>query len=145
MPFLAQDELHFLQIPRGSLDEHERVEIQSHVEQTYRFLTQIPWTEDLRNLANYAYAHHERLNGMGYPRNLKAEEIPVQTRMISIADIFDALTAADRPYKRALPTDKALEIIEHEARTGSIDKELVGVMIDSGVYRRVLEEDWRLF
>ena len=145
MPYLTQDELHFLQIPQGSLDERERVEIQSHVEQTYRFLTQIPWTEDLRNLANYAYGHHERLNGMGYPRRIAGEQIPVQTRMISISDIFDALTAADRPYKRALPTNKALEIIEHEARSGSIDRELVDIMIGSGVYRRVLEEDWREF
>ncbi len=145
LPYLAPDELHFLQIPRGSLDERERVEIESHVEQTYRFLNQIPWTDDLRNLASYAYAHHERLNGLGYPRRLAAEEIPVQTRLMTIADIFDALTAADRPYKRSLPFDQALHIIEHEAREGSIDRELVQIMVESQVYRRVLEEDWREF
>jgi hypothetical protein len=145
MPYLAPDELHFLQIPRGSLDERERVEIESHVEQTYRFLRQIPWTDDLRNLATYAYGHHERLNGLGYPHRLGAEQIPVQTRMMTIADIFDALTAADRPYKRSLPTDQALQIIEHEAKEGAIDKALVEILIESQVYRRVLEEDWREF
>jgi HD-GYP domain-containing protein (c-di-GMP phosphodiesterase class II) len=145
VPYLAPDELHFLQIPRGSLDERERVEIESHVEQTYRFLTQIPWTEDLKNLATYAYGHHEKLNGAGYPRKINADQIPIQTRMMTIADIFDALTASDRPYKRALPTEKALDIIKSEAREGSLDAALVQVLLDSGVYRRVLEEDWRSF
>jgi HD-GYP domain-containing protein (c-di-GMP phosphodiesterase class II) len=145
MPYLAPDELHFLQIPRGSLDERERVEIESHVEQTYRFLTQIPWTEDLQNLAIYAYGHHEKLNGKGYPRRISGDEIPIQTRMMTIADIFDALTASDRPYKRALPTEKALAIVQAEAKEGMLDPDLVQVLIESQVYRRVLEEDWRNF
>ena len=145
VPYLAPDELHFLQIPRGSLDERERVEIESHVEQTYRFLTQIPWTEDLQNLAIIAYGHHEKLNGMGYPRKIGADQIPIQTRMMTIADIFDALTASDRPYKRALPTDKALSIIEHEAREGLLDSAIVEVLIQGEVYKRVLEQDWRKF
>ena len=143
IPYLAPDELHFLQIPKGSLDEKERVEIESHVEQTYRFLTQIPWTEDLQNLAKIAYGHHEKLNGTGYPRKIKADEIPVQTRMMTIADIFDALTASDRPYKRALPTEKALSIIEHESKEGLLDSDLVKIVIEGQVYKRVLEEDWR--
>jgi len=143
VPYLAPDELHFLRIPKGSLDEKERVEIESHVEQTYRFLTQIPWTEDLRNLAVIAYGHHEKLNGTGYPRKVRAPDIPIQTRMMTIADIFDALTASDRPYKRALPTDRALSIIEMEAKEGMLDQDLVRVLIDGQVYRNVLEHDWR--
>ncbi len=130
-------------IPKGSLDEHERREIESHVEQTYRFLIQIPWTEDLRNVAEIAYGHHEKLDGRGYPRGLRAEEIPVQTRMMTIADIFDALTAADRPYKRALPTDRALDILVDEARDGMLDTELVELMIASKVYEKILREDWK--
>ena len=82
-------------------ERRERAEIEAHVDTTYRFLVQIPWTEDLKNLVTYAYGHHEKLNGTGYPRRLRSEDIPVQTRMITLADIFDALTEGDRPYKPA--------------------------------------------
>jgi HD-GYP domain-containing protein (c-di-GMP phosphodiesterase class II) len=142
-PFLTPEELHFLSIPKGTLDERERLEIESHVEQTYRFLTQIPWTDDLRNLADIAYGHHEKLNGRGYPRGVGADAIPVQTRIMTIADIFDALTASDRPYKPALPVDRALSIIEFEAKDGMLDADLVSVLTEGQLYRRVLEHDWR--
>lgn len=142
-PFLAGDELHFLKIPKGTLDEQERLEIESHVEQTYQFLTQIPWTEDLQNLAMIAYGHHEKLNGKGYPRRISGDEIPIQTRMMTIADIFDALTASDRPYKRALPVEKALSILQMEAKDGMIDQPLVDMLIQGEVYKKVLEKDWR--
>lgn len=143
VPFLDVDELHFLKIPKGTLDEKERVEIESHVEQTYQFLTQIPWTEDLQNLAIIAYGHHEKLNGKGYPRGVSAKEIPIQTRMMTIADIFDALTASDRPYKRALSAEKALSILQMEAKDGLVDQDLVELLIQAEVYKKVLEQDWR--
>jgi HD-GYP domain-containing protein (c-di-GMP phosphodiesterase class II) len=143
LPFLAPEELHFLRIPKGTLNEQERLEIESHVEQTYQFLSQIPWTEDLRNLAEIAYGHHEKLDGRGYPRRLTGTAIPVQTRIMTIADIFDALTASDRPYKPALPVERALSIIEHEARDGMLDTDLVKMLVEGQVYRKVLEEDWR--
>jgi HD-GYP domain-containing protein (c-di-GMP phosphodiesterase class II) len=143
VPYLAPAELHFLKIPKGTLDEKERVEIESHVEQTYRFLTQIPWTEDLQNLAMIAYGHHEKLNGRGYPRGIAADDIPIQTRMMTIADIFDALTASDRPYKRALSAERAISILQAEAKDGLIDADLVNVLVEAGVYRKVLEQDWR--
>ncbi len=142
-PYLTDEEVHFLRIPKGSLDERERKEIESHVEQTYKFLSQIPWTDDLRDLANIAYGHHEKLNGRGYPRGIAGAEIPVQTRVMTIADIFDALTASDRPYKRALPIERALDIIRMEAKDGMLDSSLVDLMVESGVYRKVLEKDWR--
>jgi HD-GYP domain-containing protein (c-di-GMP phosphodiesterase class II) len=142
-PYLTDEEVHFLRIPKGSLDEHERKEIESHVQQTYNFLVQIPWTEDLRDLATIAYGHHEKLNGRGYPRGIAAVDIPVQTRVMTIADIFDALTASDRPYKRALPIERALDIIRMEAKDGMLDSSLVDLMVESGVYRKVLEKDWR--
>jgi len=141
--FISDEELHFLKIPKGTLDERERQEIESHVEQTYAFLTQIPWTDDLRNLADIAYGHHEKLNGRGYPRGIAGEKIPVQTRIMTIADIFDALTASDRPYKRALPVERALSIIEMEAKDGMLDSDLVNTLIEGQIYRRVLEQDWR--
>jgi HD-GYP domain-containing protein (c-di-GMP phosphodiesterase class II) len=143
VPYVSDDELRYLRIPKGSLNDEERREIESHVEQTYRFLVQIPWTGDLRNVAEIAYGHHEKLNGRGYPRGVEAPEIPLQTRMMTVADIFDALTASDRPYKRALPAERALDILTAEAREGLLDSAIVQMLIESGAYRKVLEVDWK--
>ena len=143
LPYVTEEELRFLRIPKGSLNDEERREIESHVEQTYRFLVQIPWTGDLRGVAEIAYGHHEKLNGAGYPRGITADEIPVQTRLMTVADIFDALTASDRPYKRALPPERALDILHAEAREGLLDPALVTLLVESGAYRKVLEVDWR--
>src|SRR5207244_3834583 len=118
---LADEELKYLMIRRGNLDDRERREIESHVTHTYRFLEQIPWTRELRNIPRIAFGHHEKLNGRGYPRAIGAEDIPVQTRMMTISDIFDALTASDRPYKRAVPLERALEILHAEAKDGMLD------------------------
>jgi HD-GYP domain-containing protein (c-di-GMP phosphodiesterase class II) len=142
-PILEPEELAFLSIPKGSLDDTERLEIESHVTQTYRFLVQIPWTADLSGVAEIAYGHHEKLDGRGYPRQVTGREIPVQTRMMTIADIFDALTASDRPYKRALGAERALDILNMEARDGMLDAELVELLIESKVYAEILEKDWR--
>lgn len=143
LPYLTEEELAYLRIPKGSLTDDERREIESHVEQTYRFLVQIPWTGDLRNVAAIAYGHHEKLNGRGYPRGVDEAGIPPQTRMMTVADIFDALTASDRPYKRAVSPEKAIDILHMEARDGLLDTALVETMVESGVYRRILEVDWR--
>jgi len=143
LPYVTEEEMRFLHIPRGTLNDEERREIESHVEQTYRFLVQIPWTGELRNVARIAYGHHEKLNGRGYPRGLTAEQIPVQTRLMTVADIFDALTAADRPYKRALPPERALDILAGEAREGLLDGDLVKLLVDTQAYRRILDVDWR--
>jgi HD-GYP domain-containing protein (c-di-GMP phosphodiesterase class II) len=137
-PLLSPDELRFLMIRRGNLDEAERQEIESHVTHSYRFLDQIPWTRDLRSIPDIAFAHHEKLNGTGYPRQLKAEYIPVQARIMTIADIFDALTATDRPYKRAVPTRRALDILHDEAKGGMIDPHLLQVFTEARVYESVL-------
>ncbi|MCK5689987.1 phosphodiesterase, partial [Myxococcota bacterium] len=138
-PLLSGPELHRLSIPRGSLDASEREEIESHVSHTYRFLEQIPWTRDLRNVPNIAYAHHEKLDGTGYPRNLSAEDIPVQSRMMAIADIYDALTASDRPYKKAMPHAKALDILGMDAGHGKIDSDLLKIFIDAKIFERVMK------
>jgi HD-GYP domain-containing protein (c-di-GMP phosphodiesterase class II) len=144
-PYLSPEELQYLRLPQGTLDENERAEIESHVEETYQFLNKIPWTDDLRNVAEYAYGHHEKLNGTGYPRRLVGDEIPVQTRIITLADIFDALTESDRPYKASVPPEKALDILRDEAKKGLLDAELVQILLESESYRQILEEDWRTF
>ena len=131
------DEFEFadLSLPKGSLNARERIEIESHVTHTYAFLSLIPWTRNLANLPLIAFAHHEKLDGSGYPQRLAATGIPVQSRMMTISDIYDALTAGDRPYKKGLPEDRALDILAAEARAGKIDGELFQVFVDCGAWR----------
>lgn len=144
-PYLTRDELHFLRVPYGTLDEAERAEVEAHVVETYRFLSDIPWGDDLKQLANYAYSHHEKLNGTGYPRRLRGEDIPVQARLLTIADMFDALTESDRPYKPAVSTERALDILRADAASGILDANLVALLVESQAYRKIVDEDWHLF
>ena len=134
LPLLSPKEALNLSIGKGSLNAEERLEIESHVTHSFHFLRQIPWTRDLRRIPTIAYAHHEKLNGAGYPNGLTAETIPVQSKIMTVADIYDALTAADRPYKKALPPLKALEILRNEAQGSAIDPELVRIFIESKTY-----------
>ena len=127
-----------LRIRKGSLSETERLEIESHVTHTFRFLERIPWTRDLSGIPEIAYAHHERLTGRGYPRRLGAPEIPVQSRAMAIADVFDALTARDRPYKGAVPLERSLAILQEEARDGALDHPLLDLFIEARVFERTV-------
>jgi len=136
-PFLTDDEVRYLTIRKGSLDEAERLEIESHVTHTYKFLLQIPWTKELSQIPVIAYGHHEKLNGTGYPRKVGAAEIPIQTRMMTISDIFDALTASDRPYKRAVPLQRALDIMQAEVQGGMLDSELFKLFIEGKVFEKL--------
>ncbi len=133
---IDQEEVRILSIRKGNLDAAERGEIESHVTHTYNFLQKIPWTKDLVSVPNIAYAHHEKLNGRGYPRKLTAAEIPIQSRMMTVSDIYDALTASDRPYKRAVPTERALDILKMEMSDGLLDGSLVALFIDARVFER---------
>lgn len=137
VPLLTSEELRRLSIPRGSLDPSERKEIESHVTHTYRFLQQIPWTRNLRRVPEIAYAHHEKLDGGGYPRQLQADAIPLQSRIITVADIYDALTASDRPYKKAVPHERALDILSYEAKAGKIEQSLLDVFIEAKVHQHL--------
>jgi HD-GYP domain-containing protein (c-di-GMP phosphodiesterase class II) len=130
------EEARILAIRKGNLDATERSEIESHVTHTYNFLQKIPWTKDLVSVPDIAYAHHEKLNGRGYPRKLTAAEIPIQSRMMTVSDIYDALTASDRPYKRAIPTERALDILRMEMSDGLLDASLVTLFIDARVFER---------
>ena len=135
-PLLQSFEFAQLTLTKGNLDIEERAKIESHVRHTYEFLRLIPWTKNLSKLPAIAYAHHEKLDGSGYPRGLTGREIPVQSKIMTIADIYDALTARDRPYKASLPTDKALDILQMEAQAGKVDARLLDVFIHSQVYRQ---------
>ncbi|MEO8190619.1 MAG: HD domain-containing phosphohydrolase [Acidobacteriota bacterium] len=137
-PLVEADEMAYLSIPRGSLSAVERREIESHVSSTYQFLSRIPWTADLARVPEWAYAHHEKLDGSGYPRRLGASDLALPVRAITISDIYDALAARDRPYKGAVPSDRALEILRGEADRGTIDAALLDLFIDSKVYESAL-------
>jgi len=143
VPYVTPEELRFLSIPKGSLDPGERLQIESHVTHTYNFLRQIPWTTNLAQVAEIAHGHHEKLDGTGYPRGIQASEIAIQTRIMTVADIFDALTASDRPYKKALSAQRATEILDMEAKAGMLDRDVVELVLESGVYHRIIEADWQ--
>ncbi|MHB8503757.1 MAG: HD-GYP domain-containing protein, partial [Candidatus Acidiferrales bacterium] len=136
-PYLTSEEVRYLSIPRGTLDSIERRQIEAHVMHSFNFLAQIPWTREYRGIPEIPRAHHEKLNGRGYPHGLTAGEIPVQAKMMTICDIFDALSASDRPYKRAVPTDRALEILKLCVREEEIDPELFRLFLEAQVYRLV--------
>src|SRR5581483_2323272 len=131
---LREDEVRLLSIRKVSLDAAERLQIESHVVHTYNFLSQIPWTREIRHIPTIARGHHEKLNGQGYPFKLSAPEIPIQTRMMTISDIFDALSASDRPYKKAVSQDRALQILGFAVRDGEIDGSLLNLFIEGRVF-----------
>jgi HD-GYP domain-containing protein (c-di-GMP phosphodiesterase class II) len=133
-PLLTGEEASALQIRRGSLTESERLEINSHVTHTYNFLCRIPWGRSLRQVPEIAGAHHEKLDGTGYPWGRTAAQIPVPARMMAIADIYDALTAKDRPYKRAMPVERALDVIASDVKAGKLDSTLFNLFVTSKVW-----------
>jgi HD-GYP domain-containing protein (c-di-GMP phosphodiesterase class II) len=133
-PVLTAAEAETLAILRGSLTAPEYREVRAHVVHTFQFLVQIPWTHELRHVPAIARDHHEKLDGSGYPRGIVGDTIPLQSRMMTIADIYDALTAFDRPYKPAIAADRALDILDHERRAGRLDSDLLDLFIDAKVY-----------
>jgi HD-GYP domain-containing protein (c-di-GMP phosphodiesterase class II) len=133
-PFLTADEVEVLSIRKGSLSEDQRRQIESHVSHTYEFLRRLPWTGEFRRIPEIAWAHHEKLDGSGYPRRLTAPDIPVQSRMMTIADIYDALVAWDRPYKPPVSEERAREILREEAEAGKLDADLLHVFLEARVF-----------
>lgn len=134
-PLLAPQEVRLLSIDQGSLDQEERLQIQSHVNHTQNFLQKIPWTKEIKNIPAIASAHHEKLDGTGYPYSLASSQIPLQSKMMTIADIYDALSATDRPYKKAVPWERALDILHSEANRGLIDGELLRLFREAEIFR----------
>ncbi len=141
---ISDDEKVNLSIQRGSLNPQERKEIESHVVHTYNFVSKIPWPPGFKNIPEFALKHHEMLDGSGYPYGLKGKEnIPIQARMMAIADIYDALTASDRPYKKAIPVPRALAILDEEAQKGKIDRELLDIFVKNHIYELISKDDYR--
>jgi len=135
---LTEAETIRLSVKRGTLSPEERIQIESHVSHTYDFLSRIAWTENLQSVPDIAHAHHEKLDGTGYPRKLKADQIPIQSRMMAISDIYDALTAFDRPYKKSVDYTRALDILNDEAKAGKLDNVLLQVFIEGKVFELVI-------
>jgi HD-GYP domain-containing protein (c-di-GMP phosphodiesterase class II) len=134
---LTPEEIRFLSIPKGSLDTREREEIESHVVHSFNFLMQIPWTQEIRGIPAIARAHHEKLNGTGYPYHLIGDEIPVQAKIMTVCDIFDALSASDRPYKKAVSPERALAILEMSVKEKELDPVLFNLFVDAKIYQRM--------
>ncbi|MBN2187847.1 MAG: GAF domain-containing protein [Chitinispirillaceae bacterium] len=133
--FLSDHEFEALSVLTGNLTEAEREVIQSHALSTYRILSKIPWTRQFEMIPVIAATHHERVDGSGYPHGLRGDDMTVESRILAVIDVYDALVAQDRPYKPKLPSEKALEIIYKEAEAGHLDKEVVRFFVDKEIYR----------
>lgn len=128
IPILTDTEVFNLQTKRGSLNSEERKEIERHVVRSYEFVKRIPWPPEYANIPAIVRSHHEQLDGSGYPDGLKADAIPFQARILAVVDVYDALTASDRPYKKAASPEKAVFILREDAKKGKLDPEIVEIM-----------------
>lgn len=135
-PYISDYEMENLSIPKGTLNKNERREVESHITQTVKFLERIPWSDNLSGIVEIAGSHHELLDGTGYPNRLKGPDIPIKSRMMTIADIYDALTAKDRPYKASLNAEEAVAVLKQEVQNGKIDGNLLDVFIEYKIYAK---------
>ena len=138
--FLTEDEVENLTIQRGTLTVKEREIINHHIVATIKMLEALPWPRHLRDVPEYAGGHHERMDGKGYPRGLTRDQMSIQARVMGIADIFEALTAKDRPYKRGKTLSESLRILGNFKQGGHIDPDLFDVFIRQKVYLRYAEQ-----
>jgi HD-GYP domain-containing protein (c-di-GMP phosphodiesterase class II) len=133
-------ELYNLSISRGTLTAEDRFKINEHMISTIKMLESLPFPEELKNVPRYASTHHETMRGSGYPRKLPGEQLSIPERILAVADIFEALTASDRPYKKAKPVSVALDILYKMMLDNHIDKHCFELFISSGVYRSYAAE-----
>lgn len=134
---LTDEEVKCLQIPRGTLTKEERTVMQSHAQMTRKILETVRFPDDFASVPVWASAHHEMLNGRGYPDHRQKETIPVAVRLLTILDIFEALTAADRPYKQPVPVERSLKILQNMGDEGSIDAEILALFIQSKAWEKI--------
>lgn len=137
-PLLSEKEMTNLIVKRGNLTNDDRNQMNQHAAFTFQILKEIPWIKNLQRVPIIASAHHEKIDGTGYPNQLKEDEITLQSKMLAIIDIFEALTAIDRPYKKAMPVDKALKILEEESDFHHIDKDLFEIFNNERLYELCL-------
>lgn len=133
-PWLEPEEAHALKVVRGNLTEDERKIMNAHAKSTFNILSKIPFTGALREIPKIASSHHEKLDGSGYPAGLKSKSIPLQAKIIALVDIYDAVTAQDRPYKPAIPVDRALKIIQSDVDANRLDADVFRVFLDHKIY-----------
>ncbi len=138
--FLNADEIENLSIRSGTLTSSERNTINYHIVATIKMLEQLPWPKHLKNVPEYAGGHHERMDGKGYPKGLTRDQMSVQARLMGIADIFEALTARDRPYKQGMKLSEAMAIMHRFKTNGHIDPDLFDVFVNEGVYLRYADQ-----
>ena len=138
--FLSAEEMENLTIRSGTLTQAERDTINYHIVATIKMLETLPWPRHLKNVPEYAGGHHERMDGKGYPRGLTRAQMSWQARMIGVADVFEALTAADRPYKSGMKLSQALGIMQRMVHNGHIDPDLFDVFVQGKVYQRYAEQ-----
>ncbi|MBI3581163.1 MAG: GAF domain-containing protein [Nitrospinae bacterium] len=136
-PYLTESEAENLVIRKGTLLESERKLMQDHIVLTIRMLEKIPFTKKLANVTRFAGAHHESLNGTGYPNHLKGDEIPLEGRILALVDFYEALTAYDRPYKKSIPVDKVYEIMKMEVERGKLDGDLFDLFVKTGIHEKL--------
>jgi hypothetical protein len=134
MPLITEEELDNLTIHRGTLSFDDRQIINHHVEVTIKLLNSLPYPKSLRQVPLIAGCHHEKVDGSGYPQGLTKDEMPLQARILAIADIFEALTSPDRPYKKAMSLSTALQILGQMKLDGHIDPDLFDVFMESKIY-----------
>ena len=137
-PYLDKQEFVALAIRQGNLTDQEYKKIQSHVVHTQKIIQNIPFPEYLENVPLYASSHHEMVDGSGYPKGLKGDELPLQSRILAVVDIFDALTAVDRPYRKSMSAKKAIEFLQDEVKKGRLDVDVVDIFVRKKLYESIL-------
>ena len=140
LPWLTEEEVENLCVQKGTLTKKERGIIENHARMTLKMLEQLPFPKNLANVPNYASAHHEKLDGSGYPRGLFGKDLPLQSRIMAIADVFEALTARDRPYKKPIKLSRAIKILEFMKKDKHIDPDILDLFIKSGVFYDYAQE-----
>ena len=139
-PILSNQEINFLTISRGTLSEEDREVMENHVSLTYTLLDKLPYPDHLKQVPFYAGCHHEKINGKGYPNGYSGDQLPLQARIIAIADVFEGLTAPDRPYKEPYKLSKALKILKFMVNDGEIDSDLFKLFIKKKLYLKYADD-----
>jgi HD-GYP domain-containing protein (c-di-GMP phosphodiesterase class II) len=138
-PLLTEDEVMNLSIRRGTLNDSDRKIINDHIVLTIQMLESLPFPKQMRRVPEIAGGHHEKMDGTGYPKGLKKDQMSVPARMMGIADIFEALTAADRPYKKPKTLSESIKIMSFMKKDQHIDPDLFDLFLRSGIYKKYAE------
>ncbi|CAN2039232.1 hypothetical protein GMMP15_1110019 [Candidatus Magnetomoraceae bacterium gMMP-15] len=140
-PYLTEDEVKNLCIRKGTLTIEERLIVEHHATMTFKMLNQLPFPKNLSKVPEYASGHHEKLDGSGYPRGLSEDELPWQTRIMAVADIFEALTAKDRPYRQPMKLSQAIKILGFMKKDRHIDPDVYDLLIEKELYRKYIKKE----